>query len=1256
MSKLNQIKSNLLELEGGKFQRLCDDWLHRKGYGNINPIGMMTKTDRVAKGTPDTLLPQEDGAYIFAEYSVQQKEVYKKFEDDIKKCLNNEKTGIPKEKIKEILIFHLGKLSTAEIEKLRELCTSQGIKLTLNNIDSLALSIQNHHPILSELYLGLPLDTGQIVSIDDFVKKYCNSEFATPIDNEMLFQDENISNEVSKLQDSKALLVSGSAGTGKTLFAINVAKKYKQENPKTKIYALYDKGADLTRDITAHLSEPGDYLIFVDDANRLDNRLDYILYYLNENDQSRTFKIIATVRDYAKDSVTRKISKLTTFNEIVISPLQDNQIEEMLKENFSIHNPTYLKRIQEISCGNCRLAVMAAKVALETNQIESIHNVASLYDDYFRSNENVKAALDDPILISTLCAISFLRKVDIKNEMQMAYIQNPFGLSQEEFLKQSIRLNKLELVDVYENEVVKISDQVLSTYFFYASVFEKRRPSFRSIVESFYPDLKSTLIDSLNPVISAFDHKQIIKEIKENIKAPYSKIKNSGTDEEILSFLNTFWFSLPTESLKFSSEVVSNIPKNEADWEELNFDTPKSGVGKSEIVSLLTKFRYFGEAEFKISFSIFLSHVENNPDSLQETLYALGETYNFKLDDCQFGYYIQNHVIETLIEKMDHGRNYLFTRLFIFTASRFLDTDHRENHWSRGGNITIYSYKLKPDEHLTKIREKIIKSLSTLFSLEKYQHFVLLAIKEYISKITFSGPEIAASDFPFIRDELIPNFDNENPSHCLALQDYMKNLDRIEMEYPNEWRKFSLHDIVVLYNAILDDDSELWAQSEGLDDYENIRKEKIKEYLLSHHYKKFDDFIKKSSTLKEILCKRDGDHLLNNGIEKTLIVLSEQSPDSFPEILSSYLKKDAKFKINPFPIISRLFELLDAREAWETITKNKFDHINLWVSHYYQQLPENEISYETCESLIGHIKNCLSHELPMWIDFLEKYIPHKEDIYSEFVRILVTKSASDPYFARPIERLFNRHNDKFGEWFNIFKCDESLPFDAYLSAIIISPHFDHNGEALKALVHVKFSFLYQLVDCIYEKEDHPSIYTNMPDLQFLWDRENYIEEIIDYSKYILKKDPHAFAHNDSLLRRLFSNKNGTNKKAAQNHRKMIFFKEAISRNTNDIKYICFIFNSAKFVSQEWKIKLLRTFLEKNKDLEDFKYLNRWLTARSWSGSRVPILQREMELQVSVMATLDSADLILHRAFLEEEIANKEQAIAYEKKRDYLEHD
>ena len=225
MVSLNQIKSKLLEMEGGKFQRLCDDWLHRKGYENINSIGMMTTTDRVVKGTPDCLFIQPNGKYVFSEYTVQQNRLVQKLEDDISKCFDEVKTGISNEQISEIIVCYLGNLSTHEINKLRSLCQQRGVILNLYGLDSLALSIQNSYPILSEKYLDLPLDTGQLLAIDDFVFRYGQNNLTTSIDNKILFQEEALKSAIATLESANFLLISGAAGVGKTLFAVNLAKE-----------------------------------------------------------------------------------------------------------------------------------------------------------------------------------------------------------------------------------------------------------------------------------------------------------------------------------------------------------------------------------------------------------------------------------------------------------------------------------------------------------------------------------------------------------------------------------------------------------------------------------------------------------------------------------------------------------------------------------------------------------------------------------------------------------------------------------------------------------------------------------------------------------------------------------------------------------------------------------------------------------------------------------------------------------------------
>src|SRR6266404_4975878 len=95
MSKLTQIERALHSMDAAGFQRLCDSYLYKRGYDHLNAFGLVSGADKVAKGTPDTLITRPDGNYSLAEYSTQQDGLAAKFAGDVSKCFDENKTGIP---------------------------------------------------------------------------------------------------------------------------------------------------------------------------------------------------------------------------------------------------------------------------------------------------------------------------------------------------------------------------------------------------------------------------------------------------------------------------------------------------------------------------------------------------------------------------------------------------------------------------------------------------------------------------------------------------------------------------------------------------------------------------------------------------------------------------------------------------------------------------------------------------------------------------------------------------------------------------------------------------------------------------------------------------------------------------------------------------------------------------------------------------------------------------------------------------------
>jgi len=1055
--------------------------------------------------------------------------------------------------------------------------------------------------------------------------------------------------------------VSGAAGVGKTLFSVNLVSAIEKQNPEIKVYCLFDKGVDLVRDITAHFSEPGDYLIFIDDANRLDNRLDYILHYLNEDDADRTFRIVATVRDYARDSVYNKVSQFTEVAEQIVKPLTDEQIKDLIVELYEIKNQDFQKRIQEIAKGNARLALMAADVANRTQQIESIQNVTSLYDDYFNQNDSVKTVIENEKLMATACAISFFRKIDKSNESQMKWVLNSFGVQPESFGVQPESfwefvdiLHKHELVDLYENEVVKISDQVLSTYLFYLAVFENKTIPFSVIVRDFYPEFKRTIIDALNPVISAFDHKKIIKEIKNEIQDVFKSISDLTNPKESLEFLNSFWFAFPTETLLFVSKLISRLACKETVWEDEVYESAKNDGNEYSVVTLLCNFRHYDVAEFKMSFELLLKYLEKSNESLGYIIKGLVEIYNFKANDWRYGFNVQIHVIDTIIEKMKGKNDYLYSKLFIILAEEYLKIEHSEQQWSDADTINRITFRLSPNEYITPLRGKIIQNLSSLMLIKGHEGDALDVIKNHIGKLRFGGKDMLKADLPFFEKYLVKNLNGEEIAHCLIMQDLCEHLNDLEIEFPTTWENQFTNTALELSNFLIEDRSERKMFKMGYEEYNQHRFKFMVEYFSTMTLEQFDCYMQECVKLHGALSGRERDYIFKNGLDMSLRAIAETHQELYADIISTYIDYDDVFELPPNQVVSSLFKTMPHKSIWGLINSKDYRRKKLWCSFYFSSIPTESISTKEVGYLLIHFNSTPSYDLTNWLNFLSKYRAVEVDIYPKVVRILLNKSIEDINYSRSLGHIFNRHSEVFDSWFEIFESDKSLIFDAYRAAFKVDSHFDYSGEALDILTTKKPDFLELVVDSIYERERWPSSHTKMPQLNFLWTRESFIEDIECYAISIYNKEKSSFRIHDSIFKKLFSKENDKANNIELTNKKHDFIKSTIIKNINDIKYVCFIFDVANKMSEDFRLEILNLFIHENGNFEDFKSVEYELTTTGWTGSRVPILEREKNYLIKVLPILNYIEFLEHKDHVEKQIEYKVEAIELEKKRDFLE--
>lgn len=377
MATITSVKERINQLNPASFQILCDELLSKEGYPNIVSLGTQDGAEKTTRGTPDTFFCLSNGKYVFTEYTTQKTGLPAKIRADIDKCLDENYTKVPLQEIAEIVYCHTSSnISPADDRTLRLLCEENGIKLTLIGIDSLAEKLMKY-PSIIKRNLMLSIDSEQIQTADDFIRQYDSNAMAATLATDFLFRETEIDSIDKAFDKVSAVLLTGPAGTGKTRLAVEYAKRHASKHNET-LLCIHDRSIPMYEDLKLYFEKPGDYFVFVDDANQL-SELEHVIEYANKTDAGYRVRILMTVRDYAVSKVKSDISGIIRYETIPVTPFSDDEITELVKNNYGIQNPNYLERIVQIAEGNARIAMLAGKIACDANRLDAISDVSALY-------------------------------------------------------------------------------------------------------------------------------------------------------------------------------------------------------------------------------------------------------------------------------------------------------------------------------------------------------------------------------------------------------------------------------------------------------------------------------------------------------------------------------------------------------------------------------------------------------------------------------------------------------------------------------------------------------------------------------------------------------------------------------------------------------------------------------------------------------------------------------------------------------------
>lgn len=1075
MGKLQLIETQLRSINDAVFQELCDCFLklRHKDYKVFSRVGSMSGKVKTVKGTPDTLYMLNFNEYIFIEYSTNESKGAKKLVEDLLKCIDESVTGIPLSSIKEIIFCVNFNLKLHEIEHLYSILSGININLKIYTLNDLSIELYLHHRDLVHEYLGLSLDTGQIVSVETFIKEYnkAYNSIAAPLDNKFLHREQELKDLIELIYDNDFIIITGAPGVGKTKLALEAINNYIEDNKSYNAFCISYKNADLIDNLLLYLSQDKDYILFIDDANRI-GHIKQIIGFYNIN-RSGKLKIIVTVRDYAQNMIIENCigfsSRLYKLNK-----LSDEHIIDIIQEQpFNILNFLYHKDILRIADGNPRLAIMAATLVNRERNINVLRNTSDLFDLYFNTFAKDINVLSSSGYIAILGVIAFFHAIPYKDRQIVFPILDKFNIEYSKFVDTVDFLNRIEVVDI-KFDYVKITEQNLSTYFFYKAFIKDNVLSFKTLLKEFYENYPNHFSDCLIPSINNFGYQILMPSVVPYLKEYWGQIKMKEYIN--LKFLSSFWFYLQNEVLEFIHNLI------------LGFCNCEKICWIDDIIPLLSNLFTFPEF-LRDSLELAFEYVKIYPANYSQLIKAIKDKLSFDIDDEYINYSRQSILYDVLLKGVKND-DILYDKSFYELSSHFLKCkfDHAKN--VRNNSISLYQYPLPDNEYIRQFRKKIWDYIDA-----NYNKRALYLLNEYIKDSLNVVDEIIRYDQPFIFSIIKKHLSPTSFDACRYVQAQVQWWKSNDIDTPD----FSVlidtytNEMYQIYLTLSLDDyrDKQFYEFDSYEQYEEFKEAEVRRLFVFSNVLQFKAFYKNYIYLfskenkNKIWSYRNtldiivDENLKNNfdiGCKLMELVVENNVTTYIPFIaFKNHLNSDEK--------TSRIWNLIQDKVS----TSERA----LWEISFYEYISEDMSNSKYLTFIKDTIIN-LPNKFILYPLRLKKFLKVIPGLFNDICKLVIERNnnGDDLYI----------HASFFNGSLNKDIINIEILKNTYLQQSLIQENFDYNNELLKTILDRDINFLVDYTDSLYSNKSVTDIVKTNDNMSFVWrlsNVENVMHKVFD---------------------------------------------------------------------------------------------------------------------------------------------------------------
>lgn len=1234
MSRFQAIENGLKSINGTVFQELCDSYLKlkNKNYLAFSRTGTQTGKQKTTKGTPDSFFLLPNGKYLFVEITTDTS-TKDKLANDIRACFNFKKTKIPINKIEEIILCINWNIDQKEILKLNTLVKKYNNNVTVQYLmlQELAIELHLNHRDLVHEYLRLPLDTGQIVSMETFIGEYnkASKGISTPLDNTFLHRETELDQLKQAIHSNDFVILTGSPGVGKTKLALEGIKSFLADNLTFGAYCISYKHHTLLDDLFQYFDSEKDYILFVDDANRIDafNQITGFYRVIRKG----KLKVVITVRDYAFQEIGILCQEFSPIR-LDLEKFTDEDVIDIIKaEPFEILNSDYHKEIVRIADGNPRLAIMTALLAKAEQNIYALHDVSDLFENYFSTFVKDDGEFAKELNIKCLGLIAFFYTIPYKNKEITASILDNFDIEYSDFIDIIDKLGQLELVEI-QFEHVKIPEQNLSTYFFYKAFIKDNLLSFEVLLNNYFDENSTRFDDCVIPANNTFGPRNVMDKLLPHLQKYWQHIKTE--QEKAFKFLSTFWFYLMNQSIEFIYSIVASLPNNSNTIYEVTYENNAFSYQKNKVIELLGEFFRFPSEHLKDSIELAFEYTRKKPEYLPELIHKIRENMTFDREDMSLRTNRQNILFQILINGLTN-KDSLLSIAFYELSKTFLAFKFEHTKGGRNHSFYWYHYPIPNSPLIQNFRKSIWNSLEENWETNPMNSFELL--KSYSNVSPDVSKEIMEFDIPFVIKIIEEKLTPALFEHCKYVHDQIRWCNRNSVTHV-AFSSLSLSFTNRMYEDYLKIDWNRYRDKEifEFDDYREYEKLKEAEIRSDFVFKDLKELEKFYDTFMYLKKAAKNDWEYNTTLD---LVIDENCKNDFKigcQIFNKVISENNVAKYIPrVPFRNHLNAKEKVSQIWEIIQEQEFNSKRQWELSFYDNLDESFINKDFAAHIIQTISS-IKQVITIYFDRLKKFLFIEPNLFQEILKTIFDKNKNDSTNIQVYKDLFSTHFDQLGDDYELIK-------QSYIQQSNIQNRFDYEGKGFLNILKKEPDFLFEYVDDLY-RDRRFGVSPDHRNFAFIWQVENIESVLENVFDLVVERAPYL-GIGDHFCNSFFWNLQDEAKQRAKQ-----FMLDYIGKNYSDSNKMNIVVDMVRHSMKEAYEEALLLFISLCQDREIFSQIWWRGNGGSYSGD-VIIADIEMADWKNIQSIIEKSDvgikLIPIKTYVNEQIE-------YCNKRGYLE--